>query len=312
MSAGTVAWLLHPARRGLALDRPNDRSLHSTPIPRVGGLGIMAGSLPALWWAGLPWVIALSAGALSALSFVDDRRGLPVGIRFGVHFAAAVVLLGWLSAVPWWGLPVLAVAVVWMTNLYNFMDGSDGLAGGMAVFGFGACAAGAAMAGDDALVAGAAGVAAASAGFLVFNFPPARVFMGDSGSIPLGFLAAALGLVGWSRGDWPLWFPVVVFGPFVADATVTLARRVVRGERIWQAHRTHYYQRLVQLGLGHRRTALLEYALMALSAGAAVWSLRAAAEGQGLVLTGLAAVYGIIAWQVDRRWVAFVANRDVP
>jgi hypothetical protein len=104
----------------------------------------------------------------------------------------------------------------------------------------------------------------------------------------------------------------VVFGPFVADATVTLARRVVRGERIWQAHRTHYYQRLVQLGLGHRRTALLEYALMALSAGAAVWSLRAAAEGQGLVLTGLAAVYGIIAWQVDRRWVAFVANRDVP
>lgn len=269
----------------------------------------MAGSLPALVWAGVPWIVVFLAGALAAISFVDDRRGLPIGLRFGAHVAAAVVLAGWLSAAPWWAVPILAVALVWMVNLYNFMDGSDGLAGGMAVVGFGACAVGAAMGGDGSLATGAAAVAAAAMGFLVFNFPPARVFMGDSGSIPLGFLAAALGLIGWSRGHWPPWFPVVAFGPFVADATVTLIRRMVRGERFWQAHRTHYYQRMVQMGLGHRRTALLEYGLMAISAGVALGTIGATAVVQALLLAGLVVVYGIIARQVDRRWAGFVANR---
>jgi UDP-N-acetylmuramyl pentapeptide phosphotransferase/UDP-N-acetylglucosamine-1-phosphate transferase len=97
-----------------------------------------------------------------------------------------------------------------------------------------------------------AGVAAAAAGFLCFNFHPARIFMGDVGSVPLGFTAGALGLVGWRSGAWPLWFPLLVFAPFILDATVTLLRRALRGEKVWQAHRSHYYQRMVQMGLGHR------------------------------------------------------------
>src|SRR5690606_10611586 len=139
--------------------------------------------------------------------------------------------------------------------LYNFMDGSDGLAGGMAVIGFGAGGAAAWLAGDAALPPGHLCVAAAAAASLVFNRPPPRTFLGGAGSVPLAFLAAALGSFGWRAGCWPAWFPVLVFAPFVIDATLTLARRIARRERIWQAHRDHYYQRLVRMGWGHRRTA---------------------------------------------------------
>src|SRR6476659_1011719 len=105
-------------------------------------------------------------------------------------------------------------------------------------------------------------VAAAAAAFLLFNFHPARIFMGDAGAIPLGFLAATLGVTGWINGLWPLWLPVLVFSPFIADASVTLAKRALRGEKIWQAHREHYYQRVVRAGFGHRNMALLGYILM--------------------------------------------------
>jgi len=98
--------------------------------------------------------------------------------------------------------------------------------------------------------------------FLKFNFNPARIFMGDSGSIPLGFFSAGIGLLGWQRELWPIWFPMMVFSPFVVDATVTLTRRLLRGEKVWQAHREHFYQQLVQMGWGHCRTALSEYVLM--------------------------------------------------
>jgi UDP-N-acetylmuramyl pentapeptide phosphotransferase/UDP-N-acetylglucosamine-1-phosphate transferase len=108
---------------------------------------------------------------------------------------------------------------------------------------------------------------------LLFNFDPARIFMGDVGSIPLGFLAASLGLVGIQREVWPLWFPVLVFAPFIVDATVTLLRRAWRREKIWQAHREHYYQRLVQSGWSHRKLALHEYALMAAISASACWML---------------------------------------
>jgi UDP-N-acetylmuramyl pentapeptide phosphotransferase/UDP-N-acetylglucosamine-1-phosphate transferase len=189
-----------------------------------------------------------------------------------------------------------------MTNLYNFMDGSDGLAGGMAVFGFGAFAAAAALAGDASICLAALGIAAAALAFLAFNLPPARVFMGDAGSILLGFLAGALGLLGIARGLWPVWFPVLVFSPFIADASVTLIRRLFRGERIWEAHRSHYYQRLVQLGWGHRRTALVEYLLMAIVATLAV-------AGVGRSVAAQLAVVGVVVLlltgsgiQVDRAW----------
>ena len=111
-------------------------------------------------------------------------------------------------------------------------------------------------------------IAASAAAFLIANFHPARIFLGDAGSVPLGFLAAALGILGWEGGDWAWWFPLLVFSPFIADASATLARRLYTRERVWRPHRDHYYQRLVRLGWGHRRTALAEYVLM-LACGAA-------------------------------------------
>jgi UDP-N-acetylmuramyl pentapeptide phosphotransferase/UDP-N-acetylglucosamine-1-phosphate transferase len=197
---------------------------------------------------------------------------------------------------------VLALATVWVTNLYNFMDGSDGLAGGMALFGFGAYALAAWLADDAVFVLVAASIATAAAAFLIFNFPPAKVFMGDAGSIPLGFLAGALGILGWRIGHWPLWFPVLVFSPFIIDASLTLARRVLRRERFWEAHRSHYYQRLVQLGWGHRNTALAEYALMAACGAIALWALGQPLALQWTAVGGAVAAYLVLALLIDGAW----------
>lgn len=302
LSFALIAWLLRSGRANLALDQPNERSLHAQPVPRVGGLGIATGSVVALAVAGLP-LVALLAAALAWVSFTDDRRGLPIGLRFAAHAGASGAFLAVVmpDGAPWLWIVALPL-LVWMTNLYNFMDGSDGLAGGMAVFGFGAFAVAAQISGHGSIAVASLGIAAASAAFLTFNFPPARVFMGDAGAIPLGFLAGGLGFLGWARGAWPFWFPVVVFSPFVADATVTLMRRLFRGERIWQAHRSHYYQRLVRLGWGHQRTALVEYALMAFVATVGVAGASWSATSQVLVVVGMATILTVAGILVDRAW----------
>jgi UDP-N-acetylmuramyl pentapeptide phosphotransferase/UDP-N-acetylglucosamine-1-phosphate transferase len=163
------------------------------------------------------------------------------------------------------------VAIVWMTNLYNFMDGMDGLAGGMAIFGFGSLAITAWLAGNGPVAFVTVSIAAAAGAFLWFNFHPARIFLGDAGSTVFGFLAAGLSLIGWQDGIWSLWFPVLVFSPFIVDATVTLLKRAFQGEPFWQPHRTHFYQRLVLSGWGHRKTVLAEYGLM-LVCGLLAWA----------------------------------------
>jgi UDP-N-acetylmuramyl pentapeptide phosphotransferase/UDP-N-acetylglucosamine-1-phosphate transferase len=288
----------------LPIDRPNERSLHVVPVPRIGGLGMVAGVLVAFALLRASPLLALLTAGLATVSFLDDRRHLPIPVRFGAHAVAAVALA--LVALPdlhplWQAFA--ALATMWMTNLYNFMDGSDGLAGGMALFGFAAYALGGWIGGDLVLAAISASIAAAAAAFLVFNFPPARVFMGDAGSIPLGFLAAALGIVGWRQGLWPFWFPLLVFSPFIVDASVTLGRRILRGERFWQAHKTHYYQRVVQLGWGHRDTALAEYALMAFCGAAALWSLGESQAVQFAVLGAAIVSYVAMAATVDLAWL---------
>ena len=154
----------------------------------------------------------------------------------------------------------------------------------------------------SALAAVCAGVAAAAAGFLCFNFHPARIFMGDVGSVPLGFTAGALGLVGWRSGAWPLWFPLLVFAPFILDATVTLLRRALRGEKVWQAHRSHYYQRMVQMGLGHRGTALRAYGLMAGCGAAALAGLRMGFSLQCAIITMCITAHLIVGYRIDRAW----------
>jgi UDP-N-acetylmuramyl pentapeptide phosphotransferase/UDP-N-acetylglucosamine-1-phosphate transferase len=310
VTAALIAWLVRGAH-ALPVDHPNERSLHTAPVPRVGGIAMFAALVPALLAIGWQPLLVGLAAALAALSFLDDRKGLPVAARLGAHGVAAAAFV--LVALP--GLPIilaaaLIVALVWMTNLYNFMDGSDGLAGGMALFGFGAYAAVALLDGDIPLAAASAAVVACAAAFLVFNFHPAKVFMGDAGSIPLGFLAGVIGLAGWHEGRWPIWLPVLAFAPFLCDATLTLLKRLWRGERVWRAHRDHYYQRLVRMGFGHRDTAFLEYAVMAGCAIAAVvlrsstWAVQVAA------LAGAVAVLVAIAVWVDLRWSKFVRQQE--
>ena len=285
-------------------DTPNARSLHATPTPRVGGLGVMAGALVVIFTTGSPdlRIVAACALGLALLSLADDVRALPAPVRLLGHVVAAlVVVLGPLEGPPLAIAALLVVSIAWMTNLYNFMDGADGLAGGMAVAGFGtlALAADAGGAADLALASGA--IAAACLAFLAFNAPPAKVFLGDAGSIPLGFLAGALGALGVARGAWPAWFPLLVFSPFVVDATVTLLRRLVAREKIWVAHRTHYYQWLVTGGWSHRRLALAAWAAM-LAAGA---SALVALEGTAMLHRGIlgvwVAAYVVVLVVIDRR-----------
>jgi UDP-N-acetylmuramyl pentapeptide phosphotransferase/UDP-N-acetylglucosamine-1-phosphate transferase len=299
-----LSWLL---RRGsLPMDHPNERSLHETPTPRIGGLGIMAGvGVAAVWLAGAGLMqaaqpVVLAAFGLAAVSMLDDVRGLPVALRFLAHFVAAVVCLLALGLTGW-VLLAGTLAVVWMTNLYNFMDGSDGLAGGMAAIGFGALALAAGLGDAPGLAALCAAIAAAALAFLRFNFPPARVFMGDAGSIPLGFLAATLGILGAMQHVWPWLFPLLVFSPFIVDASVTLIRRGLRGEKVWRAHRSHYYQRAVLLGATHRQLALAAYALM-LTAAALAFALQLYLQYTAWLLILSAAIYLLIFLAIDWRW----------
>ena len=303
-----VGWLARSRASRVALDEPNARSLHATPVPRTGGIGLLLGI--AAGWAyiapHLPWALWAALALLIAVSLLDDLRGLSAAVRFAAHLLAAALAAPALLAAQE-SLLLLAAAVLaigWMCNLYNFMDGSDGLAGGMTLFGFLAYAAASGLAGSTQFALLNLAVAAAAAGFLLHNFHPARIFLGDAGSVPLGFLAAAFGIIGWLQRDWAWWFPLLVFSPFIVDASVTLARRLLSGARVWEAHRDHYYQRLVQLGLGHRGTALAEYLLMAACGLAALAALTLAPDARRLVLAGAGALYIAVIVLIERAWRA--------
>jgi UDP-GlcNAc:undecaprenyl-phosphate/decaprenyl-phosphate GlcNAc-1-phosphate transferase len=290
------------------------RSLHLAPVPRVGGLAIWAGFLPvallsppsmtgglAIWV--VPWL------AVTAISLADDWRGVYPTARLAVHaLAAAVVavaIFGFgagVAATPERVFEVTAatLVIVWSANLFNFMDGSDGLAASMGVSGFGAYAVAAAVAGTPAQAYVALAVAAAA--FLAINVPPARAFMGDVGSVPLGFLAAVFGIAGWRAGTWPGWFPLLVFLPFISDASLTLGTRALRGEKFWLAHKTHYYQRLHQLGAGHRGTLLGFAAVMAGVAATALTMLVVRPERGWWALAAWVVVVAALFLRIDYHW----------
>jgi UDP-N-acetylmuramyl pentapeptide phosphotransferase/UDP-N-acetylglucosamine-1-phosphate transferase len=297
-----------------ALDQPNERSLHERPVPRTGGIAVLLGAACAFaFGAGPLWMPAALALGLAAVSFADDLHRLPTFARFAVHLGAAMLVVWYLmSPIDAMQALALVLGVTWITNLYNFMDGSDGLAGGMATIGFGTYALAAWLADEPSLAVFAIALAAAALAFLLHNHHPARIFLGDVGSIPLGFLAAALGIAGWRNDVWPLWFPVLVFGPFIGDATITLLKRALRGERVWLAHRTHYYQRMVQMGFGHRGTAWVGYALMAGCAAAALAGRNQAPWVQGTLFFGAVAVLGALALWVDLRWARYTRAPTEP
>lgn len=300
--------LLSKKIAGHLQDVPNARSLHSTPVPRIGGVSLLAGVMAGwAWLAGaMLWWVLLPLLLLFAVSLLDDLYSLPVRQRLPAHLIAAAMLVAGSAIHVQQGMAIAAVLLlftVWMTNLYNFMDGSDGLAGGMALFGFSTYGIAAWLTQNPALAALNFSIAAAAAAFLYYNFYPAKVFMGDAGSIPLGFLAAAMGMLGWQQGSWEPWLPVLVFSPFIVDASVTLLRRTLRGVRITEAHREHYYQRLIQLGWGHRNVALAEYALMLAAGLSALWAQQHGLAWQ--ILAAWGATYAGLMWLVDARWKKF-------
>ena len=310
VALAVIALLVRSAWAGRLVDRPNERSLHVVPTPRVGGLGVMAGALPvAACFADAPLLVPLACAAiLAVISCADDRQSLPIQVRLPAHVGAAVIAVLAIGSPdgihP--GLNPLAatlsiVGLVWMTNLFNFMDGSDGLAGGMAAIGFGAFALAAAHAAFMPLALVSAAIASASAGFLARNFPPARVFLGDAGSIPLGFLAGALGLHGWLAGAWPPWFPLLVFSPFIADASITILARIARREPFWRAHRGHYYQRLVLAGWTPARLALSAYALMIAAAASALVGQGSGGQVRVGIILVWAAGLALLFLAVERR-----------
>ena len=267
----------HALRAGV-MDVPNARSSHTQPTPRGGGLAIVltvAAAALCLWWFGgsLPASLILAlvgaGGLVAAVGYLDDRAGLGAGVRFGAHLAAtvlALLLIGYANiaaaVLPWLPGPVSMVLVVlgvaWALNLFNFMDGIDGIAATEAAFVAGSAAWLISWRNDpDGLSLLLAALSAASLGFLAWNWAPAKIFMGDVGSGFLGFALALLAIATVVEGTLSLWTWLILTSLFFADATVTLVRRVLRGERWYAAHRSHAYQHLTRRWRSHSRVTLL-------------------------------------------------------
>ncbi len=273
-------WLFLPVLTGLALaltgvlrryalarsmmDIPNARSSHSIAMPRGGGVAIVLSfllALPVLAMLGalswqMTWALLGAGGGIAALGFLDDHGPIAARWRLLGHFAGAVWALYWLGGLPplsffgcslnmgWLGHGLAAVYLVWLLNLYNFMDGIDGIASVEAIS---VCIGGALVAISSVGDAGAAfllplTLAAAVAGFFIWNFPPAKIFMGDAGSGFLGIMLGALSIqAAWIDAQW-LWSWLILLGVFIVDATFTLFRRLLRGDKLYEAHRSHAYQ----------------------------------------------------------------------
>jgi len=246
-------------RRRDILDHPNERSAHREPTPRGGGIAVI-GSLLLAWFVlagaglALPGVVGVSLGAgiLAVVSWVDDLRGLSPFLRLLAQIV--VVAIGiWAKAwgLGWAGFAAISLLWLWCTNLFNFMDGIDGITGteaaaiGIGLLLFASVGTGA----DPGLTMLAAAMVGAALGFLVWNWSPARIFLGDVGSAPLGYFVGFLLLDLVMRGFWKVALILPLY--FLADASITLVRRLLRGERVWRAHREHFYQQAVRAGLGH-------------------------------------------------------------
>jgi UDP-N-acetylmuramyl pentapeptide phosphotransferase/UDP-N-acetylglucosamine-1-phosphate transferase len=324
VGAAGAWWMLRRAQRGeLPVDVPDERRLHSVPTPRGGGIGIpVAGLLAAVLAAVavggderllvlLAAAFALANGAMGAL---DDYRPMrtPPKLAFQAVCAAAVVACGLrveVIAVPPLGVLELGTLggsvfsvlwLVWLANVFNFMDGMDALAAGCGTL-FCAGLVGVALAGDAHGVAILAlGLGGGLVGFLRYNAPPAKIFMGDGGSLfagaALGGLALALALP--EGGGAPIAVPALVMGPFVFDATFTVVRRLLRGDPM-KPHRTHLYQRLALAGWSHGAVRALFFGLTAVCAASALALVHGPRWSHGLWLAlglgGCAALVALVA-----------------
>jgi UDP-N-acetylmuramyl pentapeptide phosphotransferase/UDP-N-acetylglucosamine-1-phosphate transferase len=300
-------------RNRAILDRPNARSSHNIPTPRGGGWGMMLALTPFWIWAGgrrlldQPVQSLLIAGAilLMAVSWIDDRRGLGPAVRFAaqiVAVGAVMIALPEGESLTGGALPLAldraaaALAWLWFVNLFNFMDGIDGIAGGSAA----AMGIGVFLAWPDrGSVEAAQGaiIAATAIGFLVWNWAPAKVFMGDVGSIPIGYLLG-FGLIRLAvAGEAVAALIIALY--YLADATITLGRRLLRGERVWQAHREHFYQQSVRRGRSHAMTAGAAILVQAALVGLAVLS---ADYGAWMLLPAIVLVALLLVWMARPGW----------
>lgn len=317
-------------RKGI-MDVPNSRSSHTQPTPRGGGLAIVGAiviSTTICIAFGLlrlsHLVIAMSAGlAVAAVGWLDDRYHLPARSRALVHLVSAVWCVFWLGGMSslrigahtlgfnWFGSVVAVIGVVWLTNLYNFMDGLDGLSGSEAVFV-------AAIGGYFAYRAGLQEiaflswiVASASLGFLLWNWPPAKIFMGDVASGFLGFIFATLALASENTGGPPLSIWILLLGVFVVDATATLIRRVLQGERWHEPHRSHAYQLAVGPGGNH---VVVTVAVIALDFVLAILAFLALSFMKWSTIILLGTCGALIALQLFIVWRngMLLAQRSIP
>lgn len=286
-----TGWLANAPAWFRSLDIPNERSSHTRPTPRMGGLGIVATFvviLPLLWvmliGASNNWLLATKFGVallsyviIAAVGLVDDLRRIgPLAKYLGQLLAALIALWGGVVFMHF-NLPFAGViefgtvigaglTILWLTgfsNFFNFMDGIDGIAGGVGAIYSLSLAFVCIGTGHRLLGAGSLMMAAACLGFVAHNFPPAKIFMGDVGSLFIGYVLAAFAVITTNSGERPAPFIAIllIFGTFIYDAAFTLIRRALRGERVWEAHRSHLYQRLVIAGQSHRRVSVTYYGL---------------------------------------------------
>jgi Fuc2NAc and GlcNAc transferase len=279
-------WLIrhYALRRGL-LDIPSQRSLHDIPLPRGGGLAIATIILATILLLGLTGSLSLTvfmalfpaAVFVTVIGWIDDHHQLPAGWRALGYLLAAGWFVIWSGGLPeislgtvkvltgagsvsdpgvlvmpaWLVMLMLVIGIAWLTNLYNFMDGTDGLAGLQATLA--GCAGGWLFwqQGADSLALICILAAAGTSGFLIWNWPPAKIFMGDVGSCLLGFTFGCLAVLGELLADLPALLWMILLAVFIWDASLTLLMRIIKRERWYSAHRKHAYQRLVQMGLGH-------------------------------------------------------------
>lgn len=316
-----ILWWLMPAICGLSfaltaalrryalsrslLDVPNDRSSHTVPTPRGGGVSIVVtflSGLVAMWLAGMLelhfFLGAAGAGALvSVIGFMDDHGHIAARWRLLGHFGAAVWVLGWtggLAPVEMFGSSLdLGLAghlfavfyLVWMLNLYNFMDGIDGLASVEAISVCGGACFLYWLSGQQHLIWAPLLLLMAVVGFLLWNFPPAKIFMGDAGSGFLGITLGVLSLQATSINPEFLWAWLILLGVFIVDATFTLLRRLLRGDKVYEAHRSHAYQYASRL-YGRHLPVTVAVALINL-----LWLLPIAF---GVVVLGLNGAVGLV------------------
>ena len=314
----SVALLISLYSKSGHLDYPNHRSMHTQATPT--GAGVVIAIVLLLGFVGgynlLPTISLLySAGiitVLTAIGWWDDKRFIPTRVRLILFFILAIVLvflIGQVSEIRLnsglvFHLPLVisavltAIGFVWIVNLYNFMDGMDGLAGLQTIIAAAFFANWFFFAGDEVLAIICLLVIAATLGFLTFNWSPAKIFMGDVGSLPIGGFFAIMTIIGVSKYDFSVIACAMLIGVFVFDATYTFLRRLIKGEAVFEAHRSHLYQRLANCNIAHWLIVSVNGCFMLLLASLAEASRLGMLSPLEAGVIGLISVLSLVVWVV--------------